>query len=77
MDIKKIFKGFTNLEACEIIKKCDLEFDEIPIAIMLLADKKPRSFICDEYNLSTGKYHYMLNRIIPKIQFYIKFKLFN
>lgn len=75
MDIKKIFKALSATEAREIISKCGLELDEIPIATNLFVDKKPRLFICDEYCLSLGKYHYMLNRIIPKIQSYLKLKL--
>lgn len=76
MDIKKIFKALTESEAKDILQSCELELDEIPIAINLFIDKKPRWFICDEYCISLGKYHYMLNRIIPKIQSYLKLKLF-
>ena len=75
MDIKKVFKAFTKDEAREIIAHCGLDFDELPIALSALVDHKPRLFTCDEYGLSFGKYHYMLNRIMPKIQTYVKFKL--
>lgn len=76
MDIKTIFKGLTENEATQIIQQCVLEIEEIPIALNLFVEKKPRSYICDEYGLSLGKYHYMLNRIIPKIQTHLKLKLF-
>lgn len=75
MDIRKIFKGLDKEEALKIINQCSLTFDEIPLAINVLVDKHPRLFICDEYGLSLGKYHYMLNRIITKIQSHLKLKL--
>ena len=75
MDIRKIFKGLDKEEALKIINQCSLTFDELPLAINVFVDKHPRLFICDEYGLSLGKYHYMLNRIITKIQSYLKLKL--
>ena len=77
MDIKKVFKGFDEDEAKRIIAECGLTLDELPIAINKFVKHKPRSYVCDEYCLSYGKYHYMLNRVVPKIQSYLKLKLFS
>lgn len=77
MDIKKVFKGFNKDEAKRIIAECGLTLDELPIAINTFIERKPRSYVCDEYCLSFGKYHYILNRVVPKIQSYLKLKLFS
>ena len=76
MNIKKIFKGLEQAEIQDIIYKSSLTLEELPLALSVFLENKPRSFFCDEYGYSLGKYHYTLNRVIPKIQSYIKLKLF-
>lgn len=76
MDVKKVLKGFDKAEIEEIIYKSSLTLEELPLAESVFLDNKPRSFFCDEYGYSLGKYHYTLNRVIPKMQSYIKLKLF-
>ena len=76
MDVKKVFKGLEQAEIREIIYKSSLTLEELALANSLFIEQKPRSYFCDEYGCSLGKYHYILNRITPKIQSYIKLKLF-
>ena len=76
MNLKKIFKGFNEKEATAILNQCGLNIEELPIAISAFAKGNNRLITCDNYGLSLGKYHYMLNRIIPKIETIIKLKLF-
>ena len=76
MDVKKVLKGLDKAEIEEIIYKSSLTLEELPLAESVFLENKPRSFFCDEYGYSLGKYHYTLNRVIPKIQSYIKLKLF-
>jgi hypothetical protein len=76
MDVKKVLKGLDKAEIEEIIYKSSLTLEELSLAISVFLENKPRSFFCDEYGYSLGKYHYTLNRVIPKIQSYIKLKLF-
>lgn len=76
MDIKKIFKGLDKKEAIGILKQCGLNVDELPVAISALAEGNSRLITCDNYGLSLGKYHYMLNRVISKIEIVLKLKLF-
>lgn len=77
MNIKKIFKGLTKEEANKILNQCGLSFDELPLAINVFADGYNRLYTCDTLSISLGKYHYMLNRIIPKIENVLKLKLFS
>ena len=76
MDIKKIFKGFSKEEAQAIINQASLTLEELALANSLFIDHKPRLYFCDDYGCSLGKYHYMLNRVIVKLESCIKFKLF-
>lgn len=76
MDIKKIFKGLDRKEAIGILEQCELNIDELPIAISAFAEGNSRLITCDNYGLSLGKYHYMLNRVMPKIEIVLKLKLF-
>ena len=76
MDIKKIFKGFSKEEAQELINHSSLTLEELALANCLFVDRKPRLYFCDIYGCSTGKYHYMLNRVIVKLETALKFKLF-
>ena len=76
MDIKKIFKGFSKEEAERIIHQSSLTLEELALANCLFVDRKPRLYFCDDYGCSTGKYHYMLNRVIVKLETALKLKLF-
>lgn len=76
MNIKKIFKGLTKEEATEILNQCGLSIDELSIAISVFAYGYNRLYTCDTLAISLGKYHYMLNRVIPKIENVLKLKLF-
>ena len=76
MDIKKIFKGLDKTEAQAIINQSSLTLEELALANSLFIDHKPRLYFCDDYGCSTGKYHYMLNRVIAKLETALKFKLF-
>ena len=76
MDVKKILKGLDKQEKQDIVNQSALTLEELALANCVLVENKPRLFFCDEYGCSLGKYHYMLNRIITKIQAYLKFKLF-
>ena len=76
MDIKKIFKGLDKTEAQAIINQASLTLEELALANSLFIDNKPRLYFCDEYGCSLGKYHYMLNRVIVKLESCVKFKLF-
>ena len=76
MDIKKIFKGLNKAEAQAVINQSSLTLEELALANSLFLDHKPRLYFCDEYGCSLGKYHYMLNRVIVKLEAYLKFKLF-
>ena len=76
MDIKKIFKGLDKTEAQAIINQASLTLEELALANSLFLERKPRLYFCDEYGCSLGKYHYMLNRVIVKLEAYLKFKLF-
>ena len=76
MDIKKIFKGLDKAEAQDVINKSSLTLEEYALATSLFVDNKPRLYFCDDFGCSLGKYHYMLNRVIVKIEAYLKFKLF-
>ena len=76
MDIKKIFKGLNKAEAQAVINQSSLTLEELALANSLFLDHKPRLYFCDEYGCSLGKYHYMLNRVIVKLQTALKFKLF-
>lgn len=77
MDIRKILKGFDEKEAEEIIKHSELTLDEFVLANSIFVERKPRLSFCDDFGCSLGKYHYMLNRVIVKIQSYLKYKLFS
>ena len=76
MDIKKIFKGLDKTEAQAIINQASLTLEELALANSLFLERKPRLYFCDEYGCSLGKYHYMLNRVIVKLQTALKLKLF-
>ena len=76
MDIKKIFKGLDKTEAQAIINQSSLTLEELALANSLFIDHKPRLYFCDDYGCSTGKYHYMLNRVIVKLETALKLKLF-
>jgi hypothetical protein len=76
MDVKKIFKGFTKEEAQQIIYQSALTLEEIALASSIFIEHKPRLYFCDNYGCSTGKYHYMLNRVIIKLETALKLKLF-
>ena len=76
MDIQKIFKGLNKAEAQAIINQSSLTLEELALANSLFLDRKPRLYFCDEFGCSLGKYHYMLNRVIVKLEAYLKFKLF-
>ena len=76
MDIKKIFKGLNKAEAQAIINQASLTLEELALANSLFIDNKPRLYFCDDYGCSLGKYHYILNRVIVKLESYLKFKLF-
>ena len=76
MDIKKIFKGLDKTEAQAIINQASLTLEELALANSLFIDHKPRLYFCDDYGCSLGKYHYMLNRVIVKLESCVKFKLF-
>ena len=76
MDIKKIFKGLDKTEAQAISNQSSLTLEELALANSLFIDHKPRLYFCDDYGCSTGKYHYMLNRVIAKLETALKFKLF-
>lgn len=75
MDIKKIFKGLEKKEAIDVLNQCGLSVEELPLAISTFAEWNSRLVTCDNYGLSLGKYHYMLNRVIPKIEIVLKLKL--
>ena len=76
MDIKKIFKGLDKAEAQAIINQSSLTLEELALANSLFIDHKPRLYFCDDYGCSLSKYHYMLNRVIVKLESCVKFKLF-
>lgn len=76
MDIKKIFKGLDKTEAQAIINQASLTLEELALANSLFIDHKPRLYFCDDYGCSLSKYHYMLNRVIVKLESCVKFKLF-
>ena len=76
MDIKKIFKGLDTTEAQAIINQASLTLEELALANSLFIDNKPRLYFCDDYGCSLSKYHYMLNRVIVKLESCVKFKLF-
>ena len=76
MDIKKIFKGFSKEESERIIHQSSLTLEELALANCLFVERKPRLYFCDDYGCSTGKYQYMLNRVIAKLETALKFKLF-
>ena len=76
MDIKKIFKGLDKVEAQAIINQASLTLEELALANSLFIDHKPRLYFCDDYGCSLSKYHYMLNRVIVKLESCVKFKLF-
>ena len=76
MDIKKIFKGLDKTEAQAIINQASLTLEELALANSLFIDHKPRLYFCDDYGCSLDKYHYMLNRVIVKLESCLKFKLF-
>jgi hypothetical protein len=76
MDIKKVLKGLDKQETSEILLQSSLTLEELALARSLFVEHKPRSYFCDDFGCSLGKYHYMLNRVITKIQSYLKFKLF-
>ena len=76
MDIKKIFKGLDKAEAQAIINQASLTLEELALANSLFIDHKPRLYFCDDYGCSLSKYHYMLNRVIVKLESCVKFKLF-
>lgn len=76
MDIKKIFKGLDKTEAQAIINQSSLTLEELALANSLFIDHKPRLYFCDDYGCSLSKYHYMLNRVIVKLESCVKFKLF-
>lgn len=76
MDVKRIFKAFSKLEAQDIINQCSLTLEELALANTIFVEGKPRLYFCDEYGCSLGKYHYMLNRVIVKIESALKLKLF-
>ena len=76
MDIKKIFKGLDKTEAQAIINQASLTLEELALANSLFVDHKPRLYFCDNFGCSAGKYHYMLNRVIAKLESSLKFKLF-
>ena len=76
MDIKKIFKGLDKTEAQAIINQASLTLEELALANSLFIDHKPRLYFCDDFGCSLGKYNYMLNRVIVKLESCVKFKLF-
>ena len=76
MDIKKILKGFDKQETSDILFNSSLTLEELALATSIFVERKPRTYFCDDFGCSLGKYHYMLNRVITKIQSYLKFKLF-
>ena len=76
MDIKKIFKGLDKAEAQAIINQSSLTLEELALANSLFIEHKPRLYFCDDYGCSLSKYHYMLNRVIVKLESCVKFKLF-
>lgn len=76
MDIKKIFKGLDKTEAQAIINQASLTLEELALANSLFIEHKPRLYFCDNYGCSLSKYHYMLNRVIVKLESCVKFKLF-
>ena len=76
MDIKKIFKGLDKVEAQELINHSSLTLEELALANCLFVERKPRLYFCDNFGCSAGKYHYMLNRVIAKLETSLKFKLF-
>ena len=76
MDIKKIFKGLDKTEAQAIINQSSLTLEELALANSLFIEHKPRLYFCDDYGCSLSKYHYMLNRVIVKLESCVKFKLF-
>lgn len=76
MDIKKIFKGLDKVEAQAIIHQASLTVEEIALATSIFVEHKPRLYFCDNFGCSAGKYHYMLNRVIAKLETSLKFKLF-
>ena len=76
MDIKKIFKGLDKTEAQAIINQASLTLEELALANSLFLERKPRLYFCDDYGCSTGKYHYILNRVIVKLETALKLKLF-
>ena len=76
MDIKKIFKGLDKAEAQAIINQSSLTLEELALANSLFIEHKPRLYFCDDYGCSLSKYHYMLNRVIAKLESSLKFKLF-
>ena len=76
MDIKKIFKGLDKTEAQAIINQSSLTLEELALANSLFIAHKPRLYFCDDYGCSLSKYHYMLNRVIVKLESCVKFKLF-
>ena len=76
MDIKKIFKGLDKTEAQAIINQASLTLEELALANSLFIEHKPRLYFCDDYGCSLSKYHYMLNRVIVKLESCVKFKLF-
>ena len=76
MDVKKIFKGLSKEEVQQIIHQSSLSLEEIALASSIFVERKPRLYFCDEYGCSLGKYHYMLNRVIVKLQTALKLKLF-
>ena len=76
MNIKKIFKGLDKTEAQAIIHQASLTVEEIALATSIFVEHKPRLYFCDNFGCSAGKYHYMLNRVIAKLETSLKFKLF-
>lgn len=76
MNIKKVFKGFTEAEAREIINQSSLTIDELALANIIFIERKPRLYFCDEFGCGTSKYHYMLNRVMVKLESCLKYKLF-
>lgn len=77
MEIKKFLKLLKATEIRNILNKSGLNLEEYSVAVGAFIERNYRIKTCEECYISLGKYNILLNRVIAKIESYIKNKLFD
>jgi hypothetical protein len=77
MEIKKFLKLLKTSEVRKILNKSGLTVEEYSIAEGAFIEKNYRIKTCEACFMSLSKYNILLNRVISKIESYIKIKLFD